>query len=74
MNTPLANRSWPDIQFHMAPASVNSDGGRRVRKVLGLTNELYNTVYKPITNKDCYTLMPLLLRPRSRGWVRLRSR
>lgn len=74
VNTHLANRSWPDIQFHMAPASINSDAGARVRKVLGLTDHLYNTVYKPIANKDVWTLMPLLLRPRSRGWVRLQSK
>nr|MBE5725226.1 putative glucose dehydrogenase [Cucujiformia] len=74
VNTYLGNRSWPDIQFHMAPASINSDAGYRVRKVLGLTDHLYNTVYKPIANKDVWTLMPLLLRPRSRGWVRLQSR
>nr|NVI72411.1 putative glucose dehydrogenase [Cucujiformia] len=74
VNTPLGNRSWPDIQFHMAPASINSDAGYRVRKVLGITDELYNTVYKPIANKDVWTLMPLLLRPRSRGWVRLQSK
>nr|NVI72449.1 putative glucose dehydrogenase [Cucujiformia] len=74
VNTYLGNRSWPDIQYHMAPASINSDAGARVRKVLGLTDNLYNMVYKPIANKDVWTLMPLLLRPRSRGWVRLRSR
>nr|NVI72531.1 putative glucose dehydrogenase [Cucujiformia] len=74
VNTPLGNRSWPDIQFHMAPASINSDAGAKVRKVLGLTDQLYETVYKPIANKDVWTLMPLLLRPRSRGWVRLQSK
>ncbi|KAG5900274.1 hypothetical protein JTB14_000801 [Gonioctena quinquepunctata] len=74
VNTNLGNRSWPDIQFHMAPASINSDAGARVRKVLGITDELYNTVFKPIANQDVYTLMPLLLRPRSRGWVRLRNK
>nr|NVI72507.1 putative glucose dehydrogenase [Cucujiformia] len=74
VNTYLGNRTWPDIQFHMAPASINSDAGARVRKVLGLTDHLYNTVYKPIANKDVWTLMPLLLRPRSRGWVRLQSK
>lgn len=58
----------------MAPASVNSDAGKKVRKVLGLTEELYNTVYKPIANRDVFTLMPLLLRPKSRGWVRLRNK
>ncbi|CAG9861254.1 unnamed protein product [Phyllotreta striolata] len=73
VSTYLGNRSWPDIQFHMAPASINSDAGARVRKVLGLTDDLYNTVYKPIANKDVYTLMPLLLRPKSRGWVRLKN-
>lgn len=74
VNTYLGNKSWPDIQFHMAPASINSDAGARVRKVLGLTDQLYNTVYKPIANRDVWTLMPLLLRPKSRGWVRLRSK
>ncbi|XP_056642913.1 glucose dehydrogenase [FAD, quinone] isoform X2 [Diorhabda sublineata] len=74
VNTKFGNRSWPDIQFHMAPASINSDAGAKVRKVLGITDELYNTVYKPIANKDVYTLMPLLLRPKSRGWVRLRNK
>lgn len=74
VNTYLGNRSWPDIQFHMAPASINSDNGARVRKVLGITDELYNKVYKPIANKDTWTLIPLLLRPRSRGWVRLKSK
>lgn len=75
VTTPLGNSSidWPDIQFHMAPASINSDAGARVRKVLGLKEIVYNEVYKPIANKDSWTIMPLLLRPRSRGWVRLRS-
>nr|NVI72424.1 putative glucose dehydrogenase [Cucujiformia] len=73
VNTYLGNRSWPDIQFHMAPASINSDAGAKVRKVLGLTDQVYDTVYKPIANRDVWTLMPLLLRPRSRGWVRLQS-
>ncbi|XP_055388391.1 glucose dehydrogenase [FAD, quinone] [Condylostylus longicornis] len=65
---------WPDIQFHMAPASINSDNGARVKHVLGLKETLYRDVYKPIANKDSWTIMPLLLRPRSRGWVRLKSK
>nr|XP_012217942.1 PREDICTED: glucose dehydrogenase [FAD, quinone] [Linepithema humile] len=75
INTKYANRSvdYPDVQFHMAPASINSDAGVQVRKVLGLTDEVYNTVYRPITNRDTWTIMPLLLRPKSRGTIRLRS-
>lgn len=75
VNTPYANQSgaWPDIQFHMAPASINSDQGARVRKVLGITDQLYKTVYHPIRNKDSWCIIPLLLRPRSRGWIKLKS-
>lgn len=75
VNTKFANKSgtWPDVQFHMAPASINSDAGAQVRKIFGLTDKVYDTVYKPIANKDAWTIMPLLLRPRSRGTVRLRS-
>lgn len=75
VNTPYANQSgtWPDIQFHMAPASINSDQGARVRKVLGITDNLYRTVYHPIRHKDSWCIIPLLLRPRSRGWIKLKS-
>ncbi|XP_034490245.1 glucose dehydrogenase [FAD, quinone] [Drosophila innubila] len=75
VHTPYSNRSidWPDIQFHMAPASINSDNGARVKKVMGLKESVYQEVFHPIANKDSWTIMPLLLRPRSRGSVRLRS-
>ena len=75
VNTKYANESgtYPDIQFHAAPASISSDAGVQVRKVLGITDDVYNTVFRPITNKDAWTIIPLLLRPRSRGVIRLRS-
>lgn len=75
VNTKYANKTvdWPDIQFHMAPASLSSDNGARVKQVLGLKESLYKDVFQPIANKDAWTIMPLLLRPRSRGWVKLRS-
>lgn len=64
---------WPDIQYHFAPGSVNSDGDH-IRKITNLREGVYNTVYKPIVNSETWTLLPLLLRPKSSGWVRLRSR
>lgn len=75
VNTKYANESglWPDVQFHMAPASYSSDGGDRVRKILGLTDRVYNEVWRPISNMDAWTIMPLLLRPKTRGYIRLKS-
>ncbi|KAK6640559.1 hypothetical protein RUM44_012255 [Polyplax serrata] len=64
---------WPDIQFHFAPSSVNSDNGDQIRKVLGLRDRVYNTVYKPLVNAETWTILPLLLRPKSSGRVSLKS-
>lgn len=76
VNTPYANHSldWPDIQFHMAPASLNSDNGAQVWKILGLREDFYKEMYSPIYDRYSWTIMPLLLRPKSRGWVRLQSK
>ncbi|EFN71293.1 Choline dehydrogenase [Camponotus floridanus] len=46
VNTKYANSiEYPDLQFHMAPASINSDAGVQVRKIFKLTDEVYNTLY-----------------------------
>lgn len=75
VNTKYADPSglWPDIQYHFAPSSINSDGGEQIRKILNLRDGVYNTVYKPLVNSETWTILPLLLRPKSTGWVRLRS-
>lgn len=76
VNSRYADKSgqYPDIQFHFAPSSINSDGGDQIRKILGLRDSVYNTMYKPLVNAETWTILPLLLRPKSSGWVRLRSR
>ncbi|CAG9861255.1 unnamed protein product [Phyllotreta striolata] len=75
VNTKYAPKSglWPDIQFHFAPSSINSDP-EQIRKISGLRDSVYNTVYKPLKNSETWTILPLLLRPKSTGWVRLKSK
>ncbi|KAL1129799.1 hypothetical protein AAG570_012743 [Ranatra chinensis] len=75
VNTKYADKSGllPDIQFHFAPSSVNSDGGEQIRKVLNLRDAVYNTMYKPLVEAETWTILPLLLRPLSKGWVRLKN-
>lgn len=74
VNSRYANKTmdWPDVQFHFAPSSVNSDG-RQIKKITGLRDSVYNTVYKPLVKSETWTILPLLLRPRSSGWIRLRT-
>ncbi|XP_071448474.1 glucose dehydrogenase [FAD, quinone]-like [Hetaerina americana] len=76
VNTKFANHSedWPDVQFHFAPSSVNSDGGEQIRRVLGLRDKVWESVYRPLVGSETWTILPLLLRPQSRGSIELRSR
>ncbi|XP_075217852.1 glucose dehydrogenase [FAD, quinone] [Lycorma delicatula] len=76
LNTKYANKSddFPDIEFHFCSGSTNSDGGSQIRKAHGLTDLFYDTVYKPIDNHDTWSAIPVLLRPRSKGQIKLRSK
>lgn len=76
VSTKYANASedFPDIEFHFVSGSTNSDGGNQIRKAHGINENLYETVFEPINNKDAWSAIPVLLRPRSRGVIKLRSR
>lgn len=75
VNTKYANHSddFPDIEFHFVSGSTNSDGGNQLRKAHGITDYFYEKVFAPINNKDVWSIIPMLLRPRSRGSIKLRS-
>ncbi|XP_026289309.2 glucose dehydrogenase [FAD, quinone]-like [Frankliniella occidentalis] len=75
ISTKYANQSddWPDVQLFLASSSDASDGGVFNMRNLGVTDEVYASVYEPILYREAYSVVPLLLRPRSRGTVRLRS-
>ena len=63
---------FPDIEFHFVSGSVASDGGRQLRKAHGLTDKVWQ-IYRPLAFKDTLTIIPMLLRPKCRGWIRLKN-
>jgi glucose dehydrogenase (acceptor) len=69
-----ASEDFPDIEFHFISGSTNSDGGRQIRKAHGITESFYNQVFNPINNMDSWSVIPVLLRPKSRGMIKLRSK
>ena len=75
VNTKYANASddFPDIEFHFISGSTNSDGGRQLRKIHGLTKRFYDAVFGAINNRDVWSVLPMLLRPKSKGYIKLRS-
>lgn len=76
INTKYANSSddWPDMEFMMTSASTPSDGGTQVKKAHSLTDEFYNEVFAEVNNRDVFGVFPMILRPKSRGFIKLRSR
>lgn len=51
-----------------------SDDGRVFRHNIGVSERVWNKIYFPLVGKHCFSLFPVLLRPKSRGFIKLRSR
>ncbi|XP_015597064.1 glucose dehydrogenase [FAD, quinone] isoform X3 [Cephus cinctus] len=75
ISTKYANKTddWPDIEFMLTSSSTNSDGGTQVKNAHGLTDEFYNEVFGKINNRDVFGVFPMMLRPKSRGFIKLKS-
>ena len=61
----------PDIELFFISAGINSDP--TYYKFLGYTDEFYNAVYRPIEGAHCWTAVAMVLQPKSRGRVMLKS-
>ncbi|XP_060830672.1 glucose dehydrogenase [FAD, quinone]-like [Bombus pascuorum] len=75
INTKYANASddFPDMQLVFVPWGMNTDGGKVFKIIHGLTTEFYNSVYGNFIGRDAWTVLPTLIRPKSRGVIKLRS-
>ncbi|XP_043597207.1 glucose dehydrogenase [FAD, quinone]-like [Bombus pyrosoma] len=75
INSKFMNSSddFPDIELLFLAGAACSDGGRNFWKIHGLTNNFYDAVFSEINNKHLWTLLPMLLRPKSKGFIALRS-
>ncbi|XP_078051782.1 glucose dehydrogenase [FAD, quinone]-like, partial [Augochlora pura] len=75
INTKYANETedHPDIQIFLSSMSDVSNGGLFIKSTMNIKDDFYAYMYENIIYKTSYTGYPLLLRPRSRGYVKLRS-
>ena len=65
----------PDIQVHSFPGFFNLDYGLSLKEMFGLNTSVYESYFSKnnFENYEFLNLMPTLLRPQSRGSVRLAS-
>ncbi|CAH0552597.1 unnamed protein product [Brassicogethes aeneus] len=69
---PFQKDGYPDIELLFQGGSIVSDS--ILRKDFGIKDEIFNKVYKPIENEESFMVFPMLMRPKSRGRIMLRSK
>ncbi|XP_027839380.2 glucose dehydrogenase [FAD, quinone]-like [Aphis gossypii] len=63
----------PDMELVFGPGALTGDTGGSLRRLLGMNETFYDNVYGKYREHDAWGLVPILLRPLSRGRVKLRS-
>jgi choline dehydrogenase-like flavoprotein len=65
---------YPDLELLFGASHLGGDDGVVGTRVLGIEPETYREVVASSFGQDGYTIWPLVMRPRSTGWVRLKSK
>lgn len=65
---------WPDVQYFLATFADSSDGGIFGKRASGISDDYYAEVYEQILFKDAFMVIPLLMRPQSRGKILLKDK
>ncbi|XP_039281980.1 glucose dehydrogenase [FAD, quinone] [Nilaparvata lugens] len=73
VRTKYATTEAPDIEYIFVPASLAYDCGAIYRRAMGLTEKFFEDEFGEICYKTAWTIWPMLLYPKSRGTVMLRS-
>lgn len=67
----------PDIELISIGGSLVSDGGptgsKAVRKGMRITEDVFNGAFGPIDNTNTWSVFPMLLKPKSFGYMELRN-
>lgn len=61
------------MELVLGTSSLTGDVSGGFRGLLGLTDEFYKEVFSDYVGVDAFTIVPVLLQPKSRGRLTLRS-
>ena len=67
------NEDNPDIELVLGLGALSGDMSGSMRSLFGVTDEFYQKVFKEYEGTDAFSIVPILLHPKSRGRVMLRS-
>lgn len=69
----LTEDDYPDIELLLGASSLTGDVSGSYRSLLGLTPDFRKEIVNVYDGFDAFSLVPVLLRPKSRGRLTLRS-
>lgn len=62
----------PDLELLFINGALGSD--ETIRKNFGVSDMVYNSVFKKTEQKNAYMIFPMIMRPKSKGWIELKDR
>lgn len=71
LKNPTDPDGYPDLELLLISGTMSGDG--TLKKNFNIKDDIYNSVFKPMTGRDGFMIFPMLLRPKSKGRVYLRS-
>lgn len=64
---------YPDIEIMQVFTNIAFDTSRAYQQSFRLTDEVFRTVFLPLRNRRAMHFLPMLLHPRSKGYLKLKS-
>lgn len=64
---------YPDIELVLGAAAINNDVTGTVKNLIGLPGNFGNLMYGDVQGKDAFSIVPVMLCPKSRGRIMLKS-
>ncbi|KAK5638294.1 hypothetical protein RI129_012589 [Pyrocoelia pectoralis] len=65
---------FPDIELIFVGGALHSDYGLSNYKVMNIRDDVYDRIWKPLEDLPGWTIFPMLLHPKSVGYLKLRSK
>lgn len=69
-----SSADYPDIELVLGIGALTGDISGTMRSLLGLSDEFERQVFSHYKGYDAFSIVPILMRPKSRGKVSLRSK